>query len=148
MNKALILQACKDVLLQKKAVITSAIKEIQESMLNETKSALGDKHETARAKMQSEQEKLEKQLLELHKQWQVLDKININQTSQIISLGTLIQTHDTYFFIAIGLGKIVIESKPIYVISPYSPIGQLFHGLNQGAHFEFNNIRYTVISIE
>ena len=47
--------------------IQNTIKEIQESLLSETKSSAGDKHETGRAMLQLEREKSGNQLVEIQK---------------------------------------------------------------------------------
>lgn len=47
--------------------IQNTINEIQESLLSETKSSAGDKHETGRAMLQLEREKSGNQLAEIQK---------------------------------------------------------------------------------
>ena len=52
---------CLQILNQKIEELSNALNTATESANNETKSSAGDKHETARAMMQIEQEKLGKQ---------------------------------------------------------------------------------------
>ena len=61
--------------------IQKANSEIQESLLSETKSSAGDKHETGRAMLQLEREKTGQQLAEIQKTQEILSKIDVSKTS-------------------------------------------------------------------
>ena len=52
--------------------VKTTLEEIQESLLSETKSSAGDKHETGRAMLQLEREKTGQQLSEIQKINQLL----------------------------------------------------------------------------
>ena len=67
-------------------------------MENETKSSLGDKHETSRARMQSEQEKLGWQMDELKGQYELLYKVDSEKSVEIISNQNLVYTNHGIFF--------------------------------------------------
>jgi len=145
--KAHVLEKCKAVINEKIARLQFDISEIDESMSNETKSSAGDKHETARARMQSEHEKLSRQLDELKTQVSVLNKIDLRQSSKTISIGNLVQTNKNCFFISIPLGKIVIDAKEVYIISPDSPLGKKFLGLEVLAEVKMNESNYIIDKI-
>lgn len=147
MNKTQILQACLSLLNQKQKGLQAAIRQIQDSMLNETKSSSGDKHETARAKMQSEQASLGDQLLEIEKQISVLTKIDPSSTSTQVQTGAIIQTPNALFFMALGLGKVLIDNTVIFVISPASPLGQKMMGAQAGQSIQLNNNNYLIEKI-
>jgi len=55
--------------------IQRQIKELETALTSETKSSAGDKHETGRAMIQLEREKLGQQLSELEKTQQLLSKV-------------------------------------------------------------------------
>ena len=147
LNKTQILQACLSLLNQKQKGLQAAIRQIQDSMLNETKSSSGDKHETARAKMQSEQASLGDQLLEIEKQISVLTKIDPSSTSTQVHTGAIIQTPNALFFMALGLGKVLIDNTVIFVISPASPLGQKMMGAQAGQSIQLNNNNYLIEKI-
>ena len=112
-------------------VITKKLEEIQrefdalqESLLSETKSSAGDKHETGRAMTQLAQEKLSKQLVETKKQLDGLRKIDPSEKLDKIGFGSFIQTSRGFFFVSIGIGQIKVESTPVFCITAGSPIGQ------------------------
>ncbi len=68
---------CCNLLDEKIRSLKSSLQELEEGSVNDTKSSAGDKHQTARAMMQIEQEKLGKQLNEVFEQKSVLEKIDI-----------------------------------------------------------------------
>ena len=147
LNKTQILQACLSLLDQKQKGLQAAIRQIQDSMLNETKSSSGDKHETARAKMQSEQANLGDQLFEIEKQLNTLNKIDpaINHTQ--VQIGACFQTQQAMFFMALGLGKIAINQGFVFVISPASPLGQKMMGAQVGQNILFSDTNYLIEKI-
>ena len=77
----------------------------------DTKSSAGDKHETSRAKVQSDIENYLKQKVNIIEKLQVLSSININQKNNKVENGALVQTNFGFFFIAIGLGKFCVENE-------------------------------------
>ena len=68
MIKEKIIEACRAYLQEKQTSLQLIITDINEATHTETKSSAGDKHETGRAMMQLEQEKLNKQLAEIKQQ--------------------------------------------------------------------------------
>ena len=75
--KQKIFAACLASLDEKINSLKTSLLELEEGSENDTKSSAGDKHETARAMMQIEQEKLGKQLNELLEQKNSVEKIVI-----------------------------------------------------------------------
>lgn len=122
----------------------SALVNATEAANNETKSSAGDKHETARAMMQLEQEKLGHQLKELQEQKSELEKIDISKPSSQIAKGTLIQSDKGFLFLSIGLGKIVVADKTVFAISPQSPLGIKLLGKKENDVVEMNGVKYTI----
>ncbi|WP_333780764.1 hypothetical protein [Tenacibaculum pacificus] len=70
----------------------------QKGLESETKSSAGDKHETGRAMLQLEMEKAGQQLHGIVKMKEILSKINIENTSEIAHLGSVIKTTKASFF--------------------------------------------------
>ncbi len=116
---------CNDYIEKRLKTIQNSIKEIQSSLLSETKSSAGDKHETGRAMLQLEREKAGQQLAEAQKLKETLSKINIASTSKNICLGSVVYTTHTNYFISISAGKLTIDNTDFFAISPLTPIGQL-----------------------
>ena len=145
--KEKLLEHCKFVLDRKLELISFSMDEIRGSMENETKSSLGDKHETSRARMQSEHEKLAWQLDEIKGQYELLNKVDIERSTEIVSNQNLVLTNKGLFFIVIPLGKVDLEEKTVFVISPVSPLGKKLIGMKVGEEVKVNDLDYKIESI-
>lgn len=115
-----------------------ALQEAREAGNDEVKSSVGDKHETSRAMTQLDQERAAGQLREAEKLQSLLGKIKIDQSLKQVGLGSLVETSNGTFFIAIGLGKLELTGKDYLVISPASPMGTTLLGKLEGASVRFN----------
>lgn len=142
--KQQLITSCENYFTQKVVELTNALRDVTDAGNNETKSTAGDKHETARAMMQLEQEKLGKQLFETEEQYASLQKIDFNKPSDFISIGTLVETNRGLFFIASAIGKVVVEDKIVFVISHLSPLGKLLLGKKQKDTVVFNSVSYEI----
>ncbi len=139
-KKHLYLQ-CQDAVNNRFETVQRTMKEIQESLLSETKSTAGDKHETGRAMLQLEREKAGNQLAEIQKIIEVLSKIDVSKTLNVVGLGSLIYTSQANYFIAVSTGELIAESRKFYAISPNTPIGKLLLGKSVGDTIEFRGQR-------
>ena len=138
---------CLEFVSNKLQTVNLTINEIQESLLSETKSSAGDKHETGRAMLQLEREKAGQQLSEIEKTKQILSKINPETTSKNIGLGSVIFTTQSNYFISISAGELKVENDTFYAISASTPIGQLLLGKSVGDKVTFRNMNFEVIDI-
>jgi len=120
---------------------------IQESLTSETKSSAGDKHETGRAMLQLEREKLGNQLAEAEKTKQLLGKVPIENTNVIVGLGSYVQTSKSNYFIAISAGQFKDKTLKAYCISPNTPIGKLLLGKSVSDVVEFNGEQIKILEI-
>ncbi len=146
--KEKIYKACLTLLLQKIEELRSALNAVTEAGNNETKSSAGDKHETGRAMMQLEQEKLTKQLNEVLEQRSELEKIDISINSSKIRKGSLIKTDKGYLFLSIGLGKINIDKENVFSISAQSPLGSKLMSLKENDVAEMNGVNYKIEMVQ
>lgn len=127
--------------------LQTILNELSESVKNETKSTAGDKHETALAMLQIEQENTRLKLLEATEQKIQLQKTDIETKSNQIIKGSVIKTTKGYFFLSVALGKSMINDIPVISISPQSPLGTKLLGLKVNDIAEINGIKYIVESI-
>lgn len=123
------------------------LSDLKESGSNETKSTAGDKHETALAMLQIEQENKRTQLSDALTQKAALEKINPIVAALRIISGSLVKTNRGFFFISIALGKALIDGISVIAISPQSPLGMQLMGLSTGDVTEINNNHYVIESI-
>jgi len=129
---------CISLLNKKRIEIEARISLLQASLTSESKSTAGDKHETGRAMIQLEREKLGNQLKQLEFQEGVLNKIQPGKGAELVVLGAYVETDSMCYYLSVPLGKITLESKEVYAISPQSPIGSLLLGKKIGADITFN----------
>jgi hypothetical protein len=128
-------------------VLEQQKKSLQKDLTSETKSSAGDKHETGRAMIQLEREKLGNQIREIELNYQRLNTIKDVKTSTIISLGSIIFTDKANYFIAIAADFCEVNSKVFYCISSQSPIGKLLIGKKINESIMINNIVSTILKI-
>lgn len=146
--KKRLLNHCIQVAHAKANALESELDATRESTTSESKSTAGDKHETGRAMMHLEQEKLHKQLAEAQTIVAELEMIKLDQPCQTVQKGALVQTNRTTFLVAVGLGKISVDGKDVFVISSQSPIGKQMLGKNAGDSFNMNGTEYVITSVE
>ena len=118
---------------------------IQKEKNSLTKSSAGDKHQTSRALMQSEYDKLYQNYSIQLKQQKVIETLDLSK-KQVIGHGSLVQTDSCFYFIGIGLGKHKINSNSVMLISEFSPIGKLLIGRDKNDVISFNNKKETIIN--
>ena len=114
---------------------------------NDAKGSAGDKHETALSMMHLEQEKLTNKLKESIDKQAILLKLNSEQFSSKVILGSVVVTNHITFYISIALPKIIIDNRAVFAISPQSPLGiQMMH---KTVHAEFlvNDVTYKILEI-
>ena len=138
---------CQSILNHRLQVIQKTITEIQESLTSETKSSAGDKHETGRAMLQLEREKAGHQLAEIEKTKHILSKINIENTSKTVALGSVVYTSKSNYFIAISAGEIKAENKMFYAISANTPIAKLLLRKTIKDTITFRDLSFTIINV-
>lgn len=127
--------------------INKTITELQESLTSETKSSAGDKHETGRAMVQLEREKAGQQLAEIQKVNQLLAKISIENTLEVIGLGSVVYTSQANYYIAISAGELLINEQKFYAIAANTPIAQLLLGKKIGDMIVFRSQSFSITNI-
>jgi transcription elongation factor Elf1 len=124
------------------------INSTKESRDTANKSSAGDKHETSRAKIQTEIDNYSRQLDIALKNLRAVEQIDNSKKHNIATQGSLITTERGVFFISIGIGKLKIKSTNYFIISLLSPIGSAMKGLSKSEKFTFRGIKYSIKNIE
>jgi transcription elongation GreA/GreB family factor len=145
--KKKIFDRCMSLLDDKIRSLENILRELEEGAQNDNKSSAGDKHETARAMMQLEQEKISNQLAEIILQRAALKKLE-NISGEVIKSGSLIGTNKGVLYLGISPAKISVEETNIFVLSSLSPLGQKLLGLKVGDTAEMNGATYVIESVE
>lgn len=113
----------------------------------EGKSSAGDKHETARAMAQLEQEKLAGQIAEIKDQLLYISGLDTKEAQQKIQPGSLVETDQGLFYLTVPIGRISFRGCEVMVCSPVSPIGKLFLRSQVTDKITFGTRQYTVLGI-
>ncbi|PCH87116.1 MAG: 3-oxoacyl-ACP synthase [Flavobacteriales bacterium] len=124
------------------------LKSTLESRDNETKSSVGDKHETGRAMMQREEEQNRVQLSNALELTSMLAQLDIDKGFSQVEFGSLVTTNHGKYFLAIGLGKIVVAGIGYFAISPASPMGKVLLNKVVGDRVLFLQKEYVITQIE
>lgn len=146
--KEAVVAECRRVIHERISNLKSQMSELVNDAANDSKSTAGDKHETSRAMMQLEQEKLGAQLKILEEQQRQLEQIPIQNNSGKVSNGSLVETDRGWIFIGAALGKISVNKKDVICISQQSPLGKLLFVQDSGSIVSLNNVKYQILSIE
>ncbi|MDA9576747.1 GreA/GreB family elongation factor [Flavobacteriaceae bacterium] len=115
--------------------------------MSESKSSAGDKHETGRAMVQLDREKLGNQIAELEQNQQKLNTLKNHKTTTSVSLGSVVLTDKENYYISIATNFCEIDAKKYYCISAQSPIGKLLIGKKVNDKIEFNKRLSTILEI-
>lgn len=127
--------------------LQQVLADLKESGANETKSTAGDKHETALAMLQLEQEKVRNQLAETRQQLSALQLLRPQEPHRIIAAGSLVKSGDIYFYVSIGAGKARIEENNVIAISPQSPLGAQLLTKQAGQTVVLQQNSYTIDAV-
>ncbi|MEZ4886014.1 MAG: hypothetical protein R3E32_14865 [Chitinophagales bacterium] len=140
-------QACETHITERISHISNRLESIKESIRNETKSSVGDKHETGRVMMQLEAENTKAQFASALQTKSVLASIDGSITSTTVQKGSLVITNQAKYYIAIGIGKVLIDNTIYYCISQDAPIAVRLLGKSVGDEIEFTGRKITLKEI-
>lgn len=142
--KTAVYEACVHLLHERINELKKSLDDLVEGAKADSKSTAGDKHETARAMMQLEQEKLSDQLNILLQQERTLQWIDPEIKSERVVNGSLVKTNRGIIFIGVALGKIFAEGHEIICVSSQSPLGLKLIAAVKGESRELNGVIYRI----
>lgn len=123
---------CKELLQTKISLLLDEEKSAKASAESDTKSSMGDKHETAREMVQQEREQIGKRIAESEKLLTDLLRMNENKKTQLIQPGSLVKCSMGWIYLTVSLGSIQVEDQKVNVISLESPFGKLIANKKKG----------------
>ena len=142
---------CNELIFVQKKKIKSLellINSTKESRDTANKSSAGDKHETSRAKIQTEIDNYSRQLDLALNNLHIIEQVDNSKKYNLVTQGSTVITDKGVFFISIGIGKLQIGSNNYFIISLLSPIGSVMKRLSKNETFSFRGIKYSIKSIE
>ncbi|WP_247656538.1 3-oxoacyl-ACP synthase [Maribacter sp. MMG018] len=138
---------CKEFVFGRISRLKKQISEIGKALTSETKSSAGDKHETGRAMLQLEREKIGVQLANAENMQGLLNKVRVDGGTGSIAIGTLVYTTAANYYIAISAGEFRVDGVVVYCISPATPIGKLLLGKMKDDEFTFNGKTHRIEAV-
>lgn len=145
--KEALLEEVEELIFQKISVFQKMMNDAQESANNETKSSAGDKFETGRAMMHLEKDKNAKQLSEARKLELFLSQIKTDKVFDKVAFGSVVETSLGNYFISIAAGRIIIEGKKYFAISPQAPLAKEMLNKSIGDTINFNNNEVKILNV-
>ena len=127
-------------------LLENELKSINDEKNSISKSSAGDKHETSRALMQSEFDKINNTYQSQLNHLKVIESLDMSDKPKI-GLGSLVETDSSILFIGIGLGIHQIGNKKVIIVSKASPIGKQLEGKKEGDYILLNNNKEKIIRI-
>jgi len=146
--KIAVYEHCEAFLSQKAAAYTAQDQSLLASLESEGKSSAGDKHETGRAMIQLEREKLSQQRQLNDSAYLALTALKNKVPTLIIGPGSLVHTSLATYYLAVPSDIFIQEAATVYCISPQSPIGQILLGKKQGDLIAFRDQKFEVLEVD
>jgi transcription elongation GreA/GreB family factor len=146
--KAALHNKCLELANSKVQALEEELSAMRQAVQTESKSTAGDKHETGRAMIHLEQEKLHQQLAEAKTMLVELQQINPESKHDKVALGSLVKTNKGTFYFTTGLGKVELDNSHYFVISTKAPIAQQFLGKQAGHSANMNGTVYDILEVE
>ena len=147
MDKVMIYKSTLEALNNKINDLRLILQESYPSMFDDSKSSAGDKHETALAMAQLEQEKLTKQLNILLLQEASMKVIDPTLKHQKITIGSLVETNKGWYYFSISLGQLICQKNAFFALSLEAPLGQIMRGKVAGEQVTFNGMITEIIGV-
>jgi len=146
--KETLYKLCLNFIEQRIQTAETALEQAREASNDDTKSSAGDKYETSREMMQQEIDRNKRLLIDAQDNLRVLKAIDITPNPLgIVRHGSLAETNNGSFYISVSAGQLTVEGKPIFAVSPVSPIGKALLDKKKGSKFEFNGRDYAIENV-
>lgn len=147
MLKKTLFQHCADHLNESLDLFEQRKSDLLVALASESKSSAGDKHETGRAMLQLEREKLGEQIKETERNLKLLLPLENHVSSKTITIGSVVRTDQLSYYIAVSTPELKVDKTTYYCISAQSPIGKLLLGKKVGETISFNHKTSSIIEI-
>lgn len=128
-------------------LLDEQIQKVKASLQNESKSSAGDKHETGRAHLQLEMEKLGKQIQEKQLIQRQFLQIDFQKSQDSVQRGSLVKTSKNWLLLSVGIGNINFDGTKIFLISASAPLGKILLGKKKGEAAEVNGNTFEILEI-
>lgn len=138
---------CMDYVQKRIQNVREAMIAVREAADEETKNTTGDKYETGRAMLQLELENYSNQLAEARKLQEQMDRISAKAICTTVESGCLAFTNVGNYYFAISVGKLSVNGKDFFAVSPNSPIGEKMLTKKAGDEVELNGRKFKISQV-
>jgi hypothetical protein len=138
---------CEDILINRIETSALAMKQAQESANSDDKSSAGDKYETSRAMGQRDSDMHAGQLGQATKDLEFIRTIQTIRLHNQIGPGSVAVCKDLTFFMALGLGAVVVNGKKVILLSPLAPLAGALKMKKTGDRFQMNGKDLEILDV-
>lgn len=106
-----------------------------------------DRYDSFRAQMMRKRDMLAQQLSAVDEELSYLRQIKPGTISTKVEAGALVELNTQTLYIIAGIGKLVIDDRTFYVVSPVVPLVAAMKDLKKGDSFTFRGTTMKIIEI-
>ena len=143
-----VIAAAISIVSQKIERIKAVLDDLNDGNAQNSKSTAGDKHDTERAMVHLEIEKLSKSLSVEYAIRNDLEQIKADSVNSFISNGSLVETSRGVFLIGAACGNVSLGSTSVFCISAHSPLAIELNSKSVGDVAEVNGNDFLIKSIQ
>jgi hypothetical protein len=134
------------------SMVNERINNLREAMEEAQKSANEygppkDRYDSFRTQLLRKRDMYGQQLSLATEQKKTLENIDLTKSFKKAGFGSLVLTDSQAIFIAVGLGKIILDGKTCYAVSPLVPIAQALSNKGEGEEFELNGKKSKILQV-
>lgn len=146
-NKEELFYKCLDTVNRQIGKYENEMAQIRESMENNDAHTDYDEDDS-KGQLLGDFEKYAEYLDNSRKMKEKLSRIDQKHYTEQIDFGSVVETSESYYFISVALGKIVLEEgSTVYAISTEAPIYQEMKGKKAGDSFTFNGKEQKIVNV-
>lgn len=121
---------------------------LKESLGAESKSSAGDKHETGRAMIHLEQERVQDTVGRLeHMRGILVQRAAQSKAIQRVSPGALVETTGPWVLVGVPLGKVQLPNALVLCVGAEAPLAQQWRGAQPGDQVALGSQKLTIQAI-
>ena len=121
---------------------------LKESLDAESKSSAGDKHETGRAMIHLEQERVQDTVGRLeHMRGILIQRASQDKAIQRVSPGALVETTGPWVLVGVPLGKVQLPDTLVLCVGAEAPLAQQWRGAQPGDQVALGPQKLTIQAI-
>ncbi len=143
--KEKLLARCIELKEETKANTLSAMEDTQQSA-NEY-GAPRDRYDSFRAQLMRKRDMLAQQLAAVEEDLRHLKQMKAKNISIKVEAGALVTLETQTLYILAGLGKVMLDDKPYYVVSPIVPLVAAMKDLKKGDSFSFRGVEMKILDV-